>query len=164
MWRPRRPPRAGTRAEAAPPAPSAAGRSSCGGCAASARLPAAGRLGAPRASYAGRRGFLLARRPLPVWRPRRPPRATRLAEAALPAPSTTSSSSTTCCTGRDSSSSAHAVEQCIDLRSPTGKNETLVIYFMVRSTTEISYEVRFVCTISRGVRMVTDEKGIWKQC
>ena len=40
-----------------------------------------------------------------------------------------------------------------------GKNETLAIYFMVRSTTEISYEVRFVCAISRGMRMVTDEKG-----
>ena len=42
---------------------------------------------------------------------------------------------------------------------PTGKNETLAIYFMVRSTTEISYEVRFVCAISHGMRMVTDEKG-----
>jgi hypothetical protein len=30
---------------------------------------------------------------------------------------------------------------------------------MVSSATEISYEVRFVCAISCGMRMVTGEKG-----
>ena len=130
----RRPPRLPLLAQVAPhveAAPSATGWYSRGGRAACAVRPSACRLGAPRASYAGRRGFLFVRRPLPVWRPRRPPRAARHAEAAPPAPSTTSSSSTACCAGRDSSSSfsVHAVEQCIDLRSPTGKNETLVKNF-----------------------------------
>ena len=76
-------------------------------------------------------------------------RAIRRAEIAAPPPAaasasaSSSSSSTTCGAGYDfSSSSAHVVEQCIHLRSLTGKNETLAIYlFMVHSTAEISYEL-----------------------
>ena len=75
--------------------------------------------------------------------------AIRRAEIAAPPPAaasasaSSSSSSTTCGAGYDfSSSSAHVVEQCIHLRSLTGKNETLAIYlFMVHSTAEISYEL-----------------------
>ena len=65
------------------------------------------------------------------------------ASASASASASSSSSSTTCGAGYDfSSSSAHVVEQCIHLRSLTGKNETLAIYlFMVHSTAEISYEL-----------------------
>ena len=114
-----------------PPVPAAAG------CSLRAGL-------SPRGRCAIHRRVLLARR---LRRPRRPSQAVPRAMTAAPPPAS-SSSSTACCPSHDSSfSSTHVVEQCIDLRSLTGKNETLAIYlFMVRSTAEISYKLRlFLC-------------------
>jgi len=119
-YRLRRPPRGAPRADPAPSAPSAVGCSSRGGA---PPPPQATGGCTPRV---GRAVSIDCRELLDTHRV---------------------SSSTTCCAGCDSSSTAHVVEECIDLRSPMGKNETLAIYFfMVHSTIEISCKMQlFLC-------------------